>query len=110
MRCPKCNHKLAKGAKFCHQCGVELPRELAEKTAEWYYDPIFVLLSIFLFLSVFGLPLLWKSPRFETWQKAVVSILTVLYTALILCLTYYIVVTFILPQYRELKEVLESVS
>jgi hypothetical protein len=105
MRCPKCDHKLATGAKFCHQCGAELPPELVEKTISWYYDPVFVLLSIFLVLAVFGLPLLWKSPRFEVWQKTVVSIITVTYTGVILWFMYYLIFVILIPYYNRLEAV-----
>jgi len=80
MRCPNCRHSLAAGAKYCHTCGIELPPAIAEQNVAWYYDPVFVLLSIFLVLAAFGLPLLWKSPRFSFLQKAVISLVTIIYT------------------------------
>jgi len=100
MRCPKCNKKLVAGAKFCHECGAELPPELVEKTTNWYYDPVFVLLAIFLALAIFGLPLLWRSPRFEVWQKVVVSIVTVIYTAVILGFMYYLIFVIMIPYFN----------
>jgi hypothetical protein len=108
MRCPNCNNKLVTGARFCHQCGAELPLEIVEKTINWYYDPVFVLLSIFLALAVFGLPLLWKSPRFAMWQKVVVSILTFIYTGVILWCMYYLLFVILVPRFRELGTVLDS--
>lgn len=108
MRCPKCNQKLVMGARFCHQCGAELPPEIVEKTISWYYDPTFVLLAIFLALAIFGLPLLWKSPRFTEWQKVVVSIVTVIYTAVILWFMYYLIFVLLIPHFRELGTVLGS--
>jgi hypothetical protein len=108
MRCPECSQKLVMGARFCHQCGAELPLEIVEKTINWYYDPVFVLLSIFLALAVFGLPLLWKSPRFTEWQKVVVSIVTVLYTGVILWFTYYLIFVLLIPHFREVGAMLDS--
>ena len=108
MRCPKCNKKLVAGAKFCHECGAELPPELVEKTVNWYYDPVFVLLAIFLALAIFGLPLLWKSPRFEVWQKVVVSIVTVIYTAVILGFMYYLIFVIMIPYFNRWGTVLDS--
>jgi hypothetical protein len=67
-----------------------------------------VLLSIFLLLGVFGLPLLWKSPRFEVWHKVVVSILTVIYTVVILWFMYYLIFVIFIPYYRELGTALDS--
>ena len=106
MRCQKCKQKLVPGAKFCHQCGVELSPELAEKVAHWYHDPVFVLLMIFLVLAVFGLPLLWKSPQFKNWQKVVISVITVIYTGAILWLLLYVVFAIFLPYFNQLRSVL----
>ncbi|MBI5116737.1 zinc ribbon domain-containing protein [Candidatus Poribacteria bacterium] len=106
MRCPACKRKLAAGARFCHHCGAELPPELAATNGKWYHEPIFVLLMIFLVLAIFGLPLLWKSPKFTNRQKAVVSIVTIGYTAAILWLMYYMVFVVILPYYNQLKNII----
>ncbi len=103
MRCPKCKHTLVAEAKFCHRCGAELPPELLAKNTHWYHDPVLVVLAIFLFLGVFGLPLLWNSPRFSRWQKIVISAATVIYTAIVLWVFYYLVVVLILPYYNQLK-------
>jgi hypothetical protein len=102
MRCPQCKQKLAPVAKYCHHCGTELPPEVSERTISWYYDPVFVILAIFLFLAVFGLPLLWKSPRFAKWQKVVISAITVIYTAVILGASAYLVFGIVLPYYRQM--------
>lgn len=103
MRCPKCEQKLVAGARFCHRCGAELPSELLEKTVNWYYDPVFVLLMIFLVLAVFGLPLLWKSPRFAGWQKVAISAITVVYTGVILWSLYYLIFVVFIPYYSQLR-------
>jgi hypothetical protein len=82
------------GARFCHFCGAELP---LDNGVEWYYDPVFVLLSIFLLLGVFGLPLLWRSPRFTQWQKTLFTALTLAYTAFVLGLAYYLFIAILAP-------------
>ena len=106
MRCSKCNRQLAKDAKFCHHCGAELTSEELDKNVSWYYEPVFVLLMIFLFLAIFGLPLLWKSPHFARWQKVTISILTTIYTGLILWAFYYLVFVVFLGYYRQLMSVM----
>ena len=68
-----------------------------------------VILAIFLALAVFGLPLLWKSPRFAVWHKVVISIVTVLYTAVILWATYYLVFVILIPHFRQVGTVLNSI-
>ena len=98
------------GAKFCHQCGAELPPEITDKNVSWYYDPIFVILAIFLALAVFGLPLLWKSPRFEVWHKVAISIVTVIYTAVILWATYYLIFVIMIPHFSQMGIVLDSIK
>jgi hypothetical protein len=106
MQCPKCKHKLVSEARFCHHCGLELPPDTAVRTSEWYYEPVFVLLTIFLVLAIFGLPLLWKSPRFSPTQKVLVSLATVIYTGIIIWLIYYLVAVIFLPYYNQMKNLL----
>jgi hypothetical protein len=101
MRCSKCRTRLVAGARFCHQCGTELPPEIADRVSHWYYEPVFVLLLIFLVFGVFGLPLLWKSPRFSSGQKMGVTLVTVLYTGAILWAFYYLVFVLLIPYYRD---------
>jgi len=106
MRCPQCKQRLVSGARFCHHCGAELSPELAEKAANWYHDPVFVLLMIFLVLAVFGLPLLWKSPNFKKWHKIVISIITLVYTSALLWLLFYLIFGIFLPYYNELRSMM----
>ncbi len=107
MGCAACKRKLAIDARFCHHCGAEVPPELADRNTRWYYEPVFVLLMIFLVLAVFGLPLLWKSPKFTSRQKALISVVTIIYTAAILWLTYYLIFVLILPYYKELQGIIQ---
>ncbi len=46
-----------------------------------------VLLALFFVLGPFGLPLLWKSPRFTPRWKWIFTALTLLYTAFLLWFT-----------------------
>ncbi len=39
--------------------------------------PVFIILSIFIFLSVFGLPFLWRSKRFSIVSKFVLTIMCI---------------------------------
>ena len=48
---------------------------------QWYYSVWFVLLMLFAIAGPFGLPFLWKSPRFHRVSKVVL-------TALMGCYTY----------------------
>ncbi len=48
---------------------------------KWFYRPWFVLLMLSpFFLGPFGLPLLWKSPRFSVKAKWLLTIVVAAYT------------------------------
>lgn len=49
--------------------------------AKWYHSVGVVLLLLFFVLGPFGLPILWKSPRFSRAWKQILTALTLLYTA-----------------------------
>lgn len=51
---------------------------------KWYHGRGMVLLMLFFVLGPFGLPLLWKSPRFSKPWKQILTALTLVYTALVL--------------------------
>ena len=50
----------------------------------WYLSVGFVICMLFLVLGPFGLPLLWKSPRFSSKVKMLLTVATLVYTLLIL--------------------------
>ena len=43
--------------------------EPSRESSRWYHSVVFVLVMLFVVLGPFGLPLLWKSPRFPRWSK-----------------------------------------
>ena len=51
------------------------------ETAEWYHKPWEVLVFLFLVFGPFALPLLWKSPKFNKFWKALLSLVMIPYTA-----------------------------
>ena len=52
--------------------------------AKWYHSRWMVVLMLFVVLGPFGLPLLWKSPHFTKRWKQILTVLTLIYTALAL--------------------------
>ncbi len=52
----------------------------APPRSRWYHGVWFVLLMLFVVLGPFGLPWLWKSPRFARAIKIALTILVLLYT------------------------------
>ena len=51
-----------------------------EEEIKWYLRPIGVILLLFFVLGPFGLPLLYKSPKFSKTLKIVLTIAVTIYT------------------------------
>lgn len=51
--------------------------ELPQQPVKWYYRPWVVLLMLFVILGPLGLPLLYKSPRFNRTWKIILTILSI---------------------------------
>jgi hypothetical protein len=51
-----------------------------DEKVKWYLRPVSVVLSLFFVLGPFGLPLLYKSPRFSRTSKIILTIAVVIYT------------------------------
>ena len=52
-----------------------------DRTTRWYLRPIGVVLLLFLVLGPFGLPLLYKSPKFSKASKIILTIVVMMYTS-----------------------------
>ena len=48
---------------------------------KWYLRPISVVLLLFFVLGPFGLPLLYKSPKFNKTSKIILTIAVIIYTS-----------------------------
>ncbi len=51
-----------------------------DEKVKWYFRPINVILILFIVLGPFGLPLLYKSPKFSKALKIILTILIIAYT------------------------------
>ena len=60
-------------------------------SARWFHSVWFVLLMLFVVMGPFGLPLLWKSPRFSRPLKIALTVLVVVYTVWILAASFKLV-------------------
>ena len=58
-----------------------------QKPIPWYYRPWMVILMLFLVLGPFGLPLLYKSPKFNKPAKIILSLIMIPYTWLVVVWT-----------------------
>lgn len=52
-----------------------------EGKIKWYLRPVGVVLLLFFVLGPFGLPLLYKSPKFSKNLKIVLTIVVIIYTS-----------------------------
>ena len=52
-----------------------------DRKTRWYLRPIGVVLLLFLVLGPFGLPLLYKSPKFSKASKIILTIVVMMYTS-----------------------------
>ena len=56
-----------------------MPNE--DENLKWYLRPISVVLLLFFVLGPFGLPLLYKSPKFSRALKIILTIGVIIYTS-----------------------------
>jgi hypothetical protein len=56
-----------------------MPKE--DEKVKWYLSPISVVLLLFFILGPFGLPLLYKSPKFSKTSKIILTIAVIIYTS-----------------------------
>jgi len=52
-----------------------------DEKVKWYLRPISVVLLLFFILGPFGLPLLYKSPKFSKTSKIILTIAVIIYTS-----------------------------
>ena len=52
-----------------------------EGKVKWYLSPISVVLLLFFVLGPFGLPLLYRSPRFSKALKIILTVVVIVYTS-----------------------------
>jgi polyferredoxin len=52
-----------------------------DQKTKWYLRPISVVLLLFFVLGPFGLPLLYKSPKFSKASKIILTIIVIIYTS-----------------------------
>jgi hypothetical protein len=76
-----------------------------DEKVKWYLRPISVVVSLFFVLGPFGLPLLYKSPRFSRKMKALLTVAVLLYTFYLIFVSLEIARE-LYRRIEELKEVL----
>ncbi|MCX5678242.1 MAG: hypothetical protein NTY76_03945 [Candidatus Omnitrophica bacterium] len=53
--------------------------QLDKKTVKWYLKPAVILIAI-IGIGPFAIPMVWISPAFKSWQKIVLTALTIIFT------------------------------
>ena len=88
--CISCGALLDAAANFCSRCGT-IQSGPAAPTASpktrWYHNIWFVLFMLFFVLGPFGLPLVWKNPRFSRGVKVTLTFVMIVYTAVLIEVT-----------------------
>ena len=77
------------------------------EAVKWYDKPSNVILALFLVLGPFGLPLLYKSPKFNNLSKIILTILVIIYTLLLIYATSEIV-RFTYKKIEELQDIAKT--
>ena len=72
---------------------------------KWYLKPLAVIIAI-LIVGPFALPLVWMSPVFKRWQKAIITILLILVTIWLVQVSAAIYRT-LLSQMQSLRDTLK---
>jgi len=62
-----------------------MPKE--DGKVKWYLRPMSVVLLLFFVLGPFGLPLLYKSPKFSKTLKIILTIVVIIYTSYLIFAT-----------------------
>lgn len=93
--CFSCKKEIADNAEFCPHCGSIMASEKKAK-GKWFFRSSSLVVS-FMCVGPFMLPLLWMKPGLSITAK-------VIYTAVILVLSYLIFVVFL----RSLSSILDS--
>jgi hypothetical protein len=72
---------------------------------KWYLRPVIVVLSLFFVLGPFGLPLLYKSPKFSRTLKTILTVAVIIYTSYLIFVSLEIARE-LYKRMQELKEIL----
>ena len=88
-RCLACGAATATPATYCRQCGRPFnpSQVLAPSGLKWHQNVWLLLLLLFFVLGPFGLPLVWKHPRFSRATKLTLTLVMVVYTVVLVQLT-----------------------
>ncbi len=92
IECPRCHASMSPDESCCPACGggtrsLRTPTAATTSPAErrpLIDNPYAVLAAVFLAMAVFGIPLIWMCRVWSPFIKTVLTVVTLLYTALLL--------------------------
>jgi hypothetical protein len=99
-RCHACGIRVELTDRYCRACGK---KQLAGQSP-WYYEPIVVILLGFFVLGAFGIPLVFRSPKFTPAAKWTLSLMLLIYTLVLVGATAWIAYI-IFDHYRQISEI-----
>ena len=76
-----------------------------DEKVKWYLRPVSVIISLFFVLGPFGLPLLYKSPKFSKKLKIILTVAVIIYTSYVIFMSLEIARE-LYKTIREYKEIL----
>ena len=76
-----------------------------DEKVKWYLRPISVILSLFFILGPFGLPLLYRSPKFSRKSKIILTIAVVVYMSYLIFISFKIARE-LFKRIEEIREIL----
>ena len=79
-KCPLCAEEIQDEAIKCKHCGEMLQKKVAEK---WYYKT-WGLVTAFMCVLAFAIPLVWLNPGYSRNKKIVITCVMLVVTALII--------------------------
>lgn len=83
--CSRCSQALDATDAYCRRCGACVE----EKEKSIFESRVSILLLLFLGVGPLALPMLWKSPAFNSVQKAWITVLNLAFIlALVWCLVW----------------------
>lgn len=98
-RCRACHRPLEASATFCSHCGIRQTR-----FDTWAYHPFWILVLGFLVLGPFALVLVWLSRKMRPTAKVVVSVVLLIYTAVVVYYTYETVAP-LMQEFQEIRQI-----